>query len=206
MTGISCAGPSSRRRRCADAAKDSNLPLDWENLAEEIESLGKSLRRELSSQLRRVLRHLFKLEASPADRPRAGWRATITAARADIAEVLEQAPESAAGSCRNSREAGTNCGGACGGRPDGARRSGGRRAGTPRKRRVHRRSGTRRLVSRNRRAVTHAGSAAATPSAIEAGRRIRLIPPRPSPAAGRRAGVPGAPGGAMAARSATRRG
>ena len=74
------------------AAKDLNLPLDWENLAEEIESLGKSLRRELSSQLRRVLRHLFKLEASPADRPRAGWRATITAARADIAEVLEQAP------------------------------------------------------------------------------------------------------------------
>ena len=74
------------------AAKESNLPLDWENLAEEIESLGKSLRRELSSQIRRVLRHLFKLEASPADRPRAGWRATITAARADIAEVLEQAP------------------------------------------------------------------------------------------------------------------
>ena len=54
------------------AASDSNLPLDWENLAEEIESLGKSLRRELSSQLRRVLRHLFKLEASPADRPFAG--------------------------------------------------------------------------------------------------------------------------------------
>ena len=26
------------------AAKDSNLPLDWENLAEEIESLGKSHR------------------------------------------------------------------------------------------------------------------------------------------------------------------
>ena len=29
-------------------AKESNLPLDWENLAEEIESLGKSDRRELS--------------------------------------------------------------------------------------------------------------------------------------------------------------
>jgi len=27
-------------------AKASNLPLDWENLAEEIESLGKSDRRE----------------------------------------------------------------------------------------------------------------------------------------------------------------
>jgi hypothetical protein len=29
-------------------AKDSNLPLDWENLAEEIECLGKSDRRELT--------------------------------------------------------------------------------------------------------------------------------------------------------------
>ena len=42
-------------------AKNSNLPLDWENLAEEIDSLGKSVRRELSSQIRRILRHLFKL-------------------------------------------------------------------------------------------------------------------------------------------------
>jgi hypothetical protein len=30
---------------------DSNLPLDWENLAEEIESLGKSDRRELRSRI-----------------------------------------------------------------------------------------------------------------------------------------------------------
>src|SRR5439155_14627168 len=53
-------------------AADSNLPLDWENLAEEMESLGASQRTELNSQLRRVLRHLFKLEASPAFEPRAG--------------------------------------------------------------------------------------------------------------------------------------
>ena len=43
-------------------AKNSNLPLDWDNLAEEIESLGKSDRRQLKSQIRRILRHLFKLE------------------------------------------------------------------------------------------------------------------------------------------------
>src|SRR6516165_3803038 len=35
--------------------KGSNLPLDWENLAEEIESLGKSDRRALSLQIRRIL-------------------------------------------------------------------------------------------------------------------------------------------------------
>ncbi|MGE0257387.1 MAG: DUF29 domain-containing protein, partial [Alphaproteobacteria bacterium] len=66
------------------AAQDSNLPLDWENLAEEIESLGKSLRRELTSQIRRILRHLYKLEASPASDPRAGWHGTIREARADV--------------------------------------------------------------------------------------------------------------------------
>ena len=45
-------------------AKDSNLPRDWENLAEEIESLGKSDRRELMSQIRQILRHLLKLQVS----------------------------------------------------------------------------------------------------------------------------------------------
>lgn len=35
-------------------AKNSSLPLDWENLAEEIESLGKSQRTELKSQIRRI--------------------------------------------------------------------------------------------------------------------------------------------------------
>jgi len=73
-------------------AKDSNLPLDWENLAEEIESLGKSQRTELNSQIRRILRHLFKLEASPAADPRAGWRATIRDARAEIEGLLEISP------------------------------------------------------------------------------------------------------------------
>jgi len=73
-------------------AKDSNLPLDWENLAEEIESLGKSDRRELSSQIRRILRHLLKLEASPAQEPRAGWHSTIIEARSQIAGVLSDSP------------------------------------------------------------------------------------------------------------------
>ena len=72
--------------------KDSNLPLDWENLAEEIESLGKSQRAELNSQIRRILRHLFNLEASPAMDPRAGWRATIRDARVEIEELLETSP------------------------------------------------------------------------------------------------------------------
>ena len=73
-------------------AKDSNLPLDWENLAEEIESLGKSQRTELKSQSRRILRHLFKLDGSPAIEPRGGWLSTIRDARAEIDDVLEDSP------------------------------------------------------------------------------------------------------------------
>jgi hypothetical protein len=73
-------------------AKGSNLPLDWENLAEEIESLGRSDRRELRSQITRILRHLLKLEASPAAEPRDGWQSTIREARSEIEGVLEDSP------------------------------------------------------------------------------------------------------------------
>ena len=73
-------------------AKGANLPLDWENLAEEIESLGKSDRRELSSRIRRILQHLLKLQASPAREPRAGWQATIREARKEIQKLLRDSP------------------------------------------------------------------------------------------------------------------
>jgi len=73
-------------------AKASNLPLDRENLAEEIESLGASQRTQLNSQVRRILRHLFKLDASPAIDPRVGWHETIRDARAEIEDLLEASP------------------------------------------------------------------------------------------------------------------
>ena len=74
------------------AVKDSNLPLDWGNLAEEIESLGTSQRTELNSQVRRIVRHLFKLEASPAADPRAGWHTTVRDARTEVEDLLEASP------------------------------------------------------------------------------------------------------------------
>lgn len=77
-------------RRAKDAGV--NLPLDWDNLAEEIDSLGQSNRRELQSQIRRTLRHLLKLEASPASEPRAGWWTTVLDARAEIGALLEDSP------------------------------------------------------------------------------------------------------------------
>ncbi len=73
-------------------AKGSNLPLDWDNLAEEIESLGKSQRAALRSQLRRILRHLFKLEASTASEPRLGWEESLRDAREEVEDILQDSP------------------------------------------------------------------------------------------------------------------
>ena len=70
----------------------SNQSLDFGNLAEEVEGLGKSVRRELQSQIRRVVRHLLKLEHSPAREPRRGWAESVVDARAEIEDLLEASP------------------------------------------------------------------------------------------------------------------
>lgn len=74
------------------ARHPSNLGLDWERLAEEIEDLGKSYRRALASYVRTVIEHLLKLEFSPAIEPRRGWTETVLRARAEIEAWLEDEP------------------------------------------------------------------------------------------------------------------
>lgn len=76
----------------AAARIGTNQSLDWKNLAEEIEDLGKSARRELQSQIRRIVRHLLKLQHSPAKEPRRGWEESIVDARAEIEDLLEVSP------------------------------------------------------------------------------------------------------------------
>jgi hypothetical protein len=70
----------------------SNQVLDWENLAEEIESLGVSQKTALRSQMRRIVRDLLKLEFSPAVAPRRGWCESINEARSEIEDLLETSP------------------------------------------------------------------------------------------------------------------
>jgi hypothetical protein len=84
---------AQQARALRSAARErSNAPVDWENVAEEIESLGASERRALASHVRTVIEHLMKLRLSPADAPRGGWRRTIRRARADIDTILEASP------------------------------------------------------------------------------------------------------------------
>ena len=75
-----------------DPRAGSNQPVDWEHVAEEIESLGVSERRELHSQVHRIIRHLLKLAFSPAAPPRQGWIDPIDDARDMAGRVLDASP------------------------------------------------------------------------------------------------------------------
>jgi Domain of unknown function DUF29 len=76
----------------AAARNGSNQKLDWENLAEEIENLGRSERRELARRLSTIIEHLVKLDHSPAKGPRHGWRQTIRRERLELCRLLEDSP------------------------------------------------------------------------------------------------------------------
>ena len=70
------------------------LALDVDNLAEEIESLGRSDRRAITHQLERLLLHLLKWVYQPDQRARRGrgWRGSVRQARTAIADLLEESP------------------------------------------------------------------------------------------------------------------
>jgi hypothetical protein len=70
----------------------SNQLLDWENLAEEIEGLGISQKSALGSQIKRIIRHLLKLQHSPSRNPRRGWENSIIDARDEIEDLLDRSP------------------------------------------------------------------------------------------------------------------
>ena len=78
-------------RRVA-AGERPNAEPDWPNIAEEIDSMASTQARELASRIAVIMEHLMKLEASPAQTPRVGWRATLRRERADIERILAESP------------------------------------------------------------------------------------------------------------------
>jgi hypothetical protein len=74
----------ARARRTAE--------LDLDHIAEELEALGRSERRELESHLQQVLLHLLKLGYSPDQRPRRGWPLTLDEQRDAIDRLLRDSP------------------------------------------------------------------------------------------------------------------
>ena len=79
-------------RRLAGGERVNDADLDWPNIAEEIETLGRSERAALASCIRNIIQHLMKLEASPAIDPRPGWRATVRRERINREALLDDNP------------------------------------------------------------------------------------------------------------------
>ncbi len=65
--------------------------LDVENLAEEVESLGRRDRRELQSRLAVLLHHLLKWQCQP-DMRSGSWRGTLAEQRMRIRRLLQDSP------------------------------------------------------------------------------------------------------------------
>jgi hypothetical protein len=62
--------------------------FDRENVAEEIEDLGRNQRHAVRSEIRRILEHFLKLAYSPATEPRSDWMVSIANARAELEDSL----------------------------------------------------------------------------------------------------------------------
>jgi Domain of unknown function DUF29 len=79
----------------AEALRTKDLgALDLENLAEEIDSLGKRDRRGVESYLEVVMKHLLKWVHQPQERSRRGrsWRLSVRNARSRMERLLEDSP------------------------------------------------------------------------------------------------------------------
>ena len=65
--------------------------LDVENLAEEVESIGRSDKREIYNRLTVLMTHLLKVQFQPEKRTRS-WRSTIREQRRQLRLVFQDSP------------------------------------------------------------------------------------------------------------------
>ena len=70
----------------------ANLDLDLDNLSEEIDSMGRSYRRELASRLANLLEHLLKLTYSPSWEPQNVWRGSVRGQRLALRKLMMKNP------------------------------------------------------------------------------------------------------------------
>lgn len=76
----------------ARALRQSNEnQIDWDNVAEEIESLGRNDKRSLESHFEILVAHLLKCLVQPSRRTRS-WDVTIREQRKQIAKLLRKNP------------------------------------------------------------------------------------------------------------------
>ena len=66
--------------------------IDWENVIEEIEAVGRSERSAVSSAIALILEHRLKFEHGLREEPKAGWKRTIRAQRRKLRKILGKNP------------------------------------------------------------------------------------------------------------------
>ena len=68
--------------------------MDWDNLLDEIDDMGKSDKRALRSYTQRLIEHIFKIKYWSSERERAlnGWKIEVINFRTQIANILEDSP------------------------------------------------------------------------------------------------------------------
>ena len=66
--------------------------VDWENLVEEIEALGRSERHQLTSRLTNLIEHLIKRKFVNLPDCYRGWVNTITREQQELESLLEDSP------------------------------------------------------------------------------------------------------------------
>jgi len=78
--------------RSAELLREGRLSeIDAENIAEELESMGRSQKRELNSRLTVLSAHLLKWEHEPNFRSKS-WTKAIRSQRNEIEDLLEDSP------------------------------------------------------------------------------------------------------------------
>ncbi|WP_414541253.1 DUF29 domain-containing protein [Nostoc sp. CCY0012] len=76
----------------ADLLKTRQLhEIDWQNIAEEIEDMGRSEKRQLESRLEILIMHLLKWQFQPNLRSRS-WQLTIKEQRLRLEKLLQKNP------------------------------------------------------------------------------------------------------------------
>lgn len=65
--------------------------VDWQHIAEELESMGGSEQREMESRLRVILTHLLKWQVQPGFRSKS-WERTLRTQRRDLERHLKRNP------------------------------------------------------------------------------------------------------------------
>ena len=69
-----------------------NTPIDWQNIAEELDIMGGQVKDAIQSHLATVIEHLLKLEHSPDPYPRRKWRVSVVKARRHLEQKVAAHP------------------------------------------------------------------------------------------------------------------